>query len=64
MNMIKNLSIVFCDTKSVGLNIGRTEEVGIRIYVRKAIKLPPSPPDRAISWILQICSMDSFKLLH
>ena len=44
--MIPKVSCVFCDTESVGLNIGKVEEVGIRIYVGKAIKRPP--PDRAI----------------
>ena len=53
MNMIQKVSFVFCDTKFVGLNIGKAEEVGIRIYVWKAIK--PPPPDRAIGWIFQIC---------
>ena len=50
MNMIPKVSCVFCDTESVGLNIGK---VGIRIYIGKAIK--PPPPDRAIGWIFQIC---------
>ena len=44
--MIQKVSFVFYDTESVGLNIGKAEEVGIRIYVGKAIKRPP--PDRAI----------------
>ena len=44
--MIQKVSIVFCDTESVGLNIGKAEEMGIKIYVGKAIKRPP--PDRAI----------------
>ena len=52
MNMIPKVSFVFCDTESVGL-IGKAEEVGIRIYIGKAIK--PPPPDRAIGWIFQIC---------
>ena len=46
MKMIQKVSFVFYGTESVGLNIGIAEEVGIRIYVGKAIKRPP--PDRAI----------------
>lgn len=60
--MIQKASYVFCDTESVRLNIGKGEEVGIRIYVGKAIKRPP--PDKAIGRIFQSCYKDLFKLLH
>ena len=33
--MIQKVSIVFCDTESVGLNIGKAEEMGIRILLEK-----------------------------
>ena len=43
MNMIPKVSCVFCDTESAGLNIGKVEEVGIRIYMGNIAKGTTDP---------------------
>ena len=69
MKMIQKVSIVFCDTESVELNIGKAEEMGIRILLEKQSSIlfliePLIGFFKGATWICLSCCIDVSKLFY
>ena len=64
MKMIQKVSIVFCDTESVGLNIGKAEEMVIRILLEKQSSILFLIEPLIATWICLSCCIDVSKLFY